>query len=315
MKRIAMAVILLMNAFLQTAQSVDDFWESDQKHVRVLCLSSGFINDLSRPDCNTQEKRHYTCSAWANFFRASVGTPKNILFIPDAKVVEENALEDIFGKGWPAEWSELTERVQFLVKDFGLHFIVYGKGDPGAFLNNVDGVFVWGGNTFQLQDRLLATGLHESLQKAVLEKGIPYLGGSAGTNVATKTICTTNDMMVVEPFEFDGMGFLPFSVNVHYCAGAMYYKNEMDEYVEYGGETRDERLQQFLMANMEQCPYIVLLPEGRAIERYDNTLKILGAHALDVATYDAFQKTLVKTAMDAEALTQYVFHDNNALNA
>lgn len=275
-------------------------------NVRVLCTSSAFIHDVSSPHGDNVQKRTYTLSTWANFFGASKETPKNILFIPDAKVVPEKELEDILTHGWPQGWTTLTQRIGDLLTDYGVNLISYEKDDPVEALKNVDGVFVFGGNTFQLQDRLNITGMIDALQNAVLKEGLPYLGGSAGTNVATKTICTTNDMLITCPFGYEGMDILPFLVNVHYFPGTMYYKNAAGDFIEYGGESRDDRIQQFLMAN-QTYSYVVLLPEGTAIQREGDILTILGANTLAIATYDGDKNEYVKTPMTSEELTQYVF--------
>lgn len=305
---VILCVIFLCNFMTQSinASSLPDEQEGHHRNVRALCLSSGLINDIHYPDAEALQNRHYTLSTWASFFGASHENPKKILFIPDAKVVTENELDNIPTDGWPKGWTNLMSRMDGLLRDYGVNLIPYENSQPSNVLKQVDGVFVFGGNTFQLQDRLHVTGLVDELMTAVLKHELPYLGGSAGTNVATKTIRTTNDTLITAPFEYDGMGILPFAVNVHYFSGPTYYKNASGDFIEYSGETRDERMQQFLMANQTH-PYVVLLPEGTAIQRENNLLTILGARTLDVATYDFATEKYCKTAMTSDELTRYVF--------
>src|SRR5262245_42825360 len=107
-------------------------------------------------------------------------------------------------------------------------------------LASADAVFVGGGNTFRLLARLQRAGLVDSLRRRVLE-GMPYMGASAGTNIAAPTIRTTNDMPIVEPATLDALGFVPFQINPHYI--------DPDPSSRHMGETREERLREFLEEN------------------------------------------------------------------
>ena len=107
-------------------------------------------------------------------------------------------------------------------------------------LGEAEAVFVGGGNTFRLLDRLQRTGLLEVLRGRAVA-GMPYLGASAGTNIAAPTIRTTNDMPIVEPMGFAALGLLPFQINPHYL--------DADPSSRHMGETREERLREFLEEN------------------------------------------------------------------
>jgi dipeptidase E len=109
-----------------------------------------------------------------------------------------------------------------------------------AVLAAAEAVFVGGGNTFRLLDRLQRTGLLGLVRERVLE-GMPYMGASAGTNIAAPTIRTTNDMPIVEPAGFGAFGLVPFQINPHYL-DAVPGSRHM-------GETREERLREYLEEN------------------------------------------------------------------
>jgi dipeptidase E len=109
-----------------------------------------------------------------------------------------------------------------------------------ALLAGAEAVFVGGGNTFRLLRALQTSGLFEPLQQRARE-GMPYLGASAGINLATPTIKTTNDMPIVQPPSFDALGLVPFQINPHYI--------DPDPSSRHMGETREERLREFLEEN------------------------------------------------------------------
>jgi dipeptidase E len=107
-------------------------------------------------------------------------------------------------------------------------------------LESAQAVFVGGGNTFRLLDRLQRSGLLEVLGRRAAA-GMPYLGASAGTNIAAPTIKTTNDMPIVQPPSFSSLGLVPFQINPHYI--------DADPSSRHMGETREERLREYLEEN------------------------------------------------------------------
>lgn len=113
---------------------------------------------------------------------------------------------------------------------------------PGAIemVRRAAGFFVGGGNTFRLLDRLQRPGLIEAIRSRVMD-GVPYMGASAGTVVAAPTIMTTNDMPIVWPASHRALDLLPFQINCHYL--------DADPASRHMGETREERLVQFLEDN------------------------------------------------------------------
>ena len=109
-----------------------------------------------------------------------------------------------------------------------------------AAFEEAEAAFVGGGNTFRLLDRLQRSGLLEVLRRRAAA-GMPYLGASAGTNIAAPTIRTTNDMPIVQPAGFSALGLVPFQINPHYI--------DADPASRHMGETREERLREFLEEN------------------------------------------------------------------
>jgi len=116
---------------------------------------------------------------------------------------------------------------------------IHREADRRAAVEKAEAIAVGGGNTFQLLERLYDDGLIEPIRSRV-RGGMPYAGWSAGSNVACPTIRTTNDMPIVEPPSFDALGLVPFQINPHYTDAAI---------PNHGGETRKERLLEFVEAN------------------------------------------------------------------
>jgi len=131
---------------------------------------------------------------------------------------------------------------------------IHTKPDPIAAVEDAEAVFVGGGNTFVLLRDLWANGLIEVIRSRV-DGGMPYLGSSAGSNVAGPTIGTTNDMPVVEPESLDALALIPFNINPHYL--------DPDPDSTHMGETREARIREFLAFN---CQPVLGLREGALIE-------------------------------------------------
>lgn len=112
--------------------------------------------------------------------------------------------------------------------------------EPRRAVATAESVFIGGGNTFRLLDALYRTGALEAIRHRANE-GMPYMGTSAGTNVACPTIRTTNDMPIVQPPSFDALDLVPFQVNAHYL--------DPDPASTHQGETREQRLQEYLEEN------------------------------------------------------------------
>jgi dipeptidase E len=156
-----------------------------------------------------------------------------------------------------------------------------------------EAVFVGGGNTFRLLRTLQDSSLLAPLRERALA-GLPYVGSSAGSNLAGPTIKTTNDMPIVFPHGFEALGLVPFQLNPHYLdaepprpatAGRLETSRHM-------GETREERLREFLE---ESSTPVVGLREGCWIRR-DGAAILLGG----VSTTGRAAARVFRRAVDPE---------------
>ncbi|GGV78281.1 peptidase E [Streptomyces gelaticus] len=140
-----------------------------------------------------------------------------------------------------ADYTAYTTRVREALAPSGISVRgVHENADPVAELAASDAVFIGGGNSFRLLSALYRTGLRDAVTAAVRD-GLPYMGASAGTNMAAPTLRTTNDMPIVQPPSFETLGLVPFQINPHYL--------DPDPASTHKGETREERLTEFLEEN------------------------------------------------------------------
>ncbi len=138
--------------------------------------------------------------------------------------------------------------------------------DPVKAVKEAEAVFIGGGNTFLLLKQLYANKLIDVLRERAM-KGMPYMGTSAGTNVAGKTIGTTNDMPIVHPKTFDALQLVPFNINPHYLdpiPGSTHM-----------GETRETRILEFHGHNRQP---VVGLREGSMLRINDDKVTLKGPH-------------------------------------
>jgi dipeptidase E len=133
-----------------------------------------------------------------------------------------------------------------------------------AALARAEAVFVGGGNTFRLLRALQQNG-HLDALRARVAAGMPYMGASAGTNIAAPTIRTTNDMPVVQPASFDALGLVPFQINPHFLDATPGSRHM--------GETREDRLREYLEENAAP---VVGLREGAWLRREGASLRLEG---------------------------------------
>jgi len=131
-------------------------------------------------------------------------------------------------------------------------------------IENAEAIVVGGGNTWQLVRMLRDQKLMNTIRNKVLN-GIPYIGWSAGSNIACPTLRTTNDMPIIDPKGFDCTDLIPFQINPHY----------LDANPEgHGGETREQRIEEFLEINPDI--YVTGLREGTMFKLEDEHLELIG---------------------------------------
>lgn len=184
--------------------------------------------------------------------RDFLGAPKKVLFVPFA-LHDHEAYADKARPAFEALGHQLGSAHTF--------------DDAPAALDHHDAVFVGGGNTFRLLAQLERTGLLEAIRARALD-GMPYVGSSAGTNVATRSIRTTNDMPIVQPRSFDALQLVPFQINPHFL--------DPDPNSEHMGETREERILQF---HEEHDTPVLGLREGCMLRADGEQLTLRGTTA------------------------------------
>ena len=141
---------------------------------------------------------------------------------------------------------------------------IHHARDPRRAVERCSAILVGGGNTWQLLDLLQRQRLLPAI-RARVAAGAPYMGWSAGSNVACPTIRTTNDMPIVAPRSMGALGLVPFQINPHYTEARLR---------DHGGETRVERLREFCTAN--PTTLVVALREGSWLEVTDGRAMLGG---------------------------------------
>ena len=188
------------------------------------------------------------CKNWVKDFLGESGK-EEILFIPYAGVRRSN--------------DEYEQKVIDRLKNKNIKSIHHYE-DKISAIKNASSIAVGGGNTFMLLYTLYKLNLIEPIKEAVAN-GAKYFGWSAGANIAGKTMMTTNDMPIIMPKSFDSLNIFQYQINPHFISGKLAGHN---------GESREERLEEFLIANPKETIYA--LPEGTALLIADNEAEVIG---------------------------------------
>lgn len=187
---------------------------------------------------------------------------KKVVFVPYAGVnLSDESIEasyDIYEKKVAGVYHELGFEIES----------VHRAKDPVTMIQNAEAVAVGGGNTFHLVAKMHETGIMKAIKERA-ENGMPFMGWSAGANVACPTLRTTNDMPIFEPASFDTLQLIPFQINPHY----------LDANPEgHGGETREQRIEEFLAVNREMK--VAGLREASLLYVEGESVKLLGSRKL-----------------------------------
>jgi dipeptidase E len=207
--------------------------------MKILALSSSRVGNSGYLEMAMPEIRKFLGNS-----------PFKIAFIPFAFVDED-----------------VTPLANMIAKAFeGSPYMIetVTKENGNSLIEDADAIMVSGGNTFKLLHDLYEYDLL-NIVKGKVKMGTPYIGWSAGANITGTTICTTNDMPIIEPKSFRALNFFPFQINPHYYNVVIEGHN---------GETRDQRLTEFVKLNPDMG--IVCLPEGTALLMSKGKLQFIG---------------------------------------
>jgi dipeptidase E len=189
---------------------------------------------------------------------------EEVLFIPYAGVT--------------VNYDDYTKKVQKAFRSLNIKVVgIHQFDDAVTAVNNAQAVVIGGGNTFHLLHELYENNLISAIAEKVND-GMPYIGWSAGSNVAGASICTTNDMPIIEPKSFSALNLVPFQLNPHYTDFNPPGHN---------GETREQRLAEFMVINPKMP--IVGIVEGSALKLDNNKLFLIANEKIEKPNGFLFQ--------------------------
>lgn len=189
-----------------------------------------------------------------------------VLFVPFAAVT--------------ISWDEYEDRAREQFASIGYQLrSLHRSGKPIETLGRSEAIVVGGGNTFHLLETLKKghlinpPGQLSPLRKRIRE-GVPYIGWSAGANLACPTIRTTNDMPICWPSDPGGLNLIPFQINPHFTDALP---------PGHHGETRSDRLREYIEENRDVD--VVGFPEGDILRVENDEMTLIGPHPISVFRY------------------------------
>ena len=168
-------------------------------------------------------------------------------------------------------YDEYEAKVQQRFNEIGIKVSsVHHALNKRNFVRHAQPIVIGAGNTFALLKKMQEEDLLDMIFRRV-KAGVPYIGWSAGSNVTCPTICTTNDMPIVQPESFRAIGLVPFQINPHY----------LDANPEgHAGETREQRINEYIEANRSR--YVVGLREGCMLRINDEGIQLIGSRPMRI---------------------------------
>ncbi|KRO58190.1 MAG: (alpha)-aspartyl dipeptidase [Cryomorphaceae bacterium BACL7 MAG-120910-bin2] len=199
----------------------------------------------------------YFKEAWTAHFAQGTGP---VVFVP-------------YARPGGTSWDDYTAHATQAFEAEGIPMRgIHSFASPAEAMTEARGVFIGGGNTFVLLKTLIDTGAFHAIDAAV-RNDLPYMGSSAGSNVAGRSVGTTNDMPIVYPPQFEAFGWIPYNLNPHY----------LDPTTDstHMGETRETRIKEFHQFNDVA---VMGLREGTWLEIHGTTSTLHGPLAARIFT-------------------------------
>jgi dipeptidase E len=229
-----------------------------------------------------------------------MNVPKRVLMLSSSRVASEDYLQHavpmlnehlpkikellfIPFAGVTINWDDYTKKVQNALPNYKIKGIHQFSNAHHA-LENAQAILVGGGNTFNLLNQLYQQELLEII-KSQVNKGIPYVGWSAGSNICGNSIRTTNDMPIIQPPSFNALNLVPFQLNPHYT-----------DYQASGhnGETRAQRIEEFCVLNPDMP--VIGIREGSALVLQGRALLLKGD--LDAVVFEEGSQRVIRPNQD-----------------
>ncbi len=187
-------------------------------------------------------------------------TVKKTLFLPYAGVT--------------FSYDDYTEKVQTRFDEIGYTVDpIHLHSDPLKAVKQAEAIVVGGGNTWHLTRMIHDNHLIDAIREKVLT-GTPYVGWSAGSNLACPTIKTTNDMPIIDPHGLHAFNLIPFQINPHY----------LDANPDgHAGETREQRIEEFVEVNQDM--FVLGLREGTMLQIINHKVELIGPRAARIFQY------------------------------